>query len=582
MKNKKQSIIYILILLILLVVILGVIYLHSLENNNNYVPISTETTNIDVDYTSSELSGKTSEYNAKINLSNENNTIEGTGATISGSNIKISNGGTYYITGTASNASITIDANKDEEVGIILDNANITSTTTSVINGITCKKLTITLADNSTNYLKDNNSYTEFTDAEKSEPDGTIFTKTDLVINGTGKLVIDSNYKDSIVSKDTLKIINSEIELSSADDGIRGKDYVAINNAKITINSQGDGIKSTNDEDTSLGYIAIEGGTLNIKSGADGIQAQTILNISQNPIINITTDGQVSSSSNKALKAGTEITIENGTFTIDSTDDSIHSNNSIIINGGTFKINSGDDGIHADTSLVVNDGTIDVTKSYEGLESGYIEINGGTISVIASDDGINIGGGNDNSSMNGRKGQNNFNPIIDSDKKLVINQGNIKVNSEGDGLDSNGSMYINGGTIVVEGPATTGNGALDYNGECIITGGTLIAYGAGGMWQNPSNTSTQYMVVFSSMGNNGDVLTLKDSSGKEIANVTTSKSYSAILFSSDKIQKGETYTLYVNGNEIESLTAEDIITGNVFSQGGMNGMPGGRGMRNFN
>ncbi len=596
MKNKKQIIIYSLILLAILLAILCLIYGGYLEKNNKEVPISTESTQIDIQYTNDELTGENSNYNAKINLNDENTVIDGNGVTLSASNITISKGGTYYITGSISNASIIVNTSKTEEVGIVLDNVNITSKTTSVINGIECEKLTITLADNSVNYLTDNNSYTEFTDTEKSEPDGTIFTKTDLVINGNGKLIVDSNYKDGIVSKDTLKIINSNIEITAEDDGIRGKDYVAINNSEITINSQGDGIKSTNDEDTSLGYIAIEGGTFNITSGADGIQAETILNISQNPNINITTNGEVAnnnsydriynnvsisstdSSSSKALKAGKEITIENGTFTINSTDDSVHSNGSVIINNGTFNITSGDDGMHADTSLVINNGTINILKAYEGIESAYIEINGGDISAVTSDDGINVAGGNDSSSIDGRKGQNNFSQVADSNKKLVINGGNIRVNSEGDGLDSNGSMYIYGGNIIVDGPASTGNGALDYNGECIVNGGTLVVYGAAGMWQNPSNTSEQYMLVFSNMGNSGDILSLKDSNGTEIASITTNKSYGIVMFSSEKIKKGESYTLYVNGDSIETLTAEDIITGNVMN--GMNGMPGGgRGMK---
>lgn len=600
MKNKKQLFIYVLILfLILFLIVLLSIAFNGTNilntNNSEETPINTEVQDISINYTTSELSGETSEYNAKIYLSDDNTKIEGSGAQISGTNIKIQKGGTYYFTGSISNACIEVDTSKNDEVGIVLDNANITSKTTSAINGIACKKLTITLAENSINNVADSSSYTGFSDTEKSEPDGTIFTKTDLVINGTGKLAVDSNYKDGIVSKDELKIISAEIEIDSADDGISGKDYTAINNAKITINSKGDGIKSTNDEDTSLGYIAIEGGTINIKSGSDGIQAETILNISQNPVINITTSGSVSTSSNsskmygsisasqdnssssKGLKAGKQIAIENGTFTINSTDDSIHSNDSVIINGGTFNITSGDDGIHSDTSLVINNGNIDIKKSYEGIESSYIEINGGDISVVASDDGINVAGGNDSSAIGGRQGQNNFSSVSNSNRKLVINNGNIKVNATGDGLDSNGSMYIYGGTILVEGPASSGNGALDYDVECVVTGGNIIAYGAGGMWQNPSATSTQYTVAYAYSGKSGDNLILKDSSGKEIANITTTKSYGGILFSNSQIQKGETYTLYANGTSVENLNVTDIITSNTGSgTGGMkgNGMNG--------
>ena len=349
---------------------------------------------------------------------------------------------------------------------------------------------------------------------------------------------------------------------------------MAINNAKINITPQGDGIKSTNDTDTSLGYIAIESGEININAKADGIQAETILNIKE-ATINITTSGEVKASnqiqqmgfeqkggfnkqdvsttvqedtgSSKALKAGTEITIESGKFEINSTDDAIHSKGIIIINNGTFSLSSGDDGIHADTNIVINNGNINITKSYEGIESTYIEINGGAIALKSSDDGINISGGNDSSALNGRPGQNSFSQTADINRKLVINGGSIYVNSEGDGLDSNGAIYINGGDIIVAGPTNGGNGALDYDSECVVTGGNIVIYGATGMWQNPSTSSTQNCLTFQLSGKSGDEVSLKDESGNEIASVTIEKTSGAITFSNSKIESGKTYILYVNG-----------------------------------
>lgn len=149
----------------------------------------------------------------------------------------------------------------------------------------------ITLAEGSVNYLTDSENYTVFTDEDEQEPDGTLFAKTNLVINGNGKLVIDSNYQDGIVSKDTLKIINAEIEVTSADDGIRGKDFVAINNAKITIEATKKGIRSTNTKDSSLGYILIDGGTININKSYEGIEARLIEINGGEIYINATGDG---------------------------------------------------------------------------------------------------------------------------------------------------------------------------------------------------------------------------------------------------------------------------------------------------
>lgn len=571
MKNKKLVI----IIIILIVILMGTIYLCYFSDNeesilsnvisSENIEVRTESTELNIQYSEEELNGDYSQYDTKIILNDAEIEIEGSGVLKKNNTLTISTGGKYYITGSISDGNIVIDADKDEEVQLILDNVSITSKNTSPINGIKAGKITITLVDGSENAITDSNNYTEFTDDDKTEPDATIFSKTDLIINGNGKLILNSNYKDGIATKDGLKIINANIEINSEDDGIRGKDYVVIKNGNINIDSKGDGIKSTNDEDLSLGYVVLQGGNIKITSEADGIQSQTILNISDKSNINI-------SSSGKSLKAGEEITIEDVNIEINSTDDSIHSNGIIIINGGNYNLYSEDDGIHADTNIVINSGNINITKSYEGIESSYIEINGGTILIKASDDGINISGGNDQSAMGGRIGQNSFTSVKDTNRKLVINNGNITVNADGDGLDSNGSIYLNGGNVLVKGTTSNGNGALDYDTEFVVTGGSLIAYGSTGMWQNPSTNSTQYSLTFSISGKQGDEIILKDSFGNNIANTILEKTSSGIVISNSNIINGETYSLYLNGTNVGSLTANNIINSNLSSNGMDEGM----------
>lgn len=527
--KKRMILIFVTIIVIIGIIAIG-IYLKP-EKEDEITPIITESTELKVEYeeaTSSET------YTSEITLQDDTVNVSGDGVTVTGSTITIKSAGTYLITGTLTNGNIIIDANSNTDIILILSNVNITSENTAVINGVEANKITITLAENTTNYLTDSNSYSYFTDTESSEPDATIFSKTDLEINGTGKLVINANYLDGIVSKDTLKISDGDITITSNDDGIRGKHYVGINNATINITSNGDGIKSTNTTDTSLGYIKIEDSNIDITTQRDGIQAETIVNTS-NSNINIETNGQISNTSedisSKGIKSGTELTIESG--------------------------------------------TINITKSYEGIESSYIEINDGDISVISSDDGINISGGNDSSSFNGRPGQNNFSSVGESNQKLTINGGNIYVKVQGDGLDANGSIYINGGNIVVAGPTSSGNGSFDYDSEFIVSGGTVIAYGAKGMWQNPSTSSTQYGIAFDETGSQGDNITIKDSSGNEIANFITDNSYGVIFISSSEIENGETYNLYVNGNSSDNVTVTSTISGGVTSNG-MNMQGGGR------
>ena len=513
MKSTNKLII-ILVILLIIAGIMGYFVYQGLKPNstsNSSTSTTTEVTpatEVTIEYTEDEQSDEYTNYTAKIDLNNLSST--GSGVNISGSTIAIQSAGTYYFSGTAT-ANIVVNAEK-QQVILVLDNVNLTSTNTAAINVIKAKEVIINSAKGSTNTITDSSNYTVFT--EDDEPDGCIFSKADLVINGLGKLVVKANYQDGIVSKDTLKILNTNIEIISADDGIRGKDYVSIKNSNINITSTGDGIKSTNTE-TDTGFVEIDGGTITLNSKTDGIEAVSY----------------------------------------------------IIINGGNLDIAAGDDGIHADNNIQIKDGTINITKSYEGIESSYIEINGGKISIKASDDGVNVCGGNDQSAFN-KTGANSF--TSSSNGKLVITGGEIFVDSTGDGLDSNGSIEMTGGNVVVSGPTQNGNGPLDYDASFNITGGSLIVYGSNGMWQSTSNTSTQYSVVFAVSGKSGDKLELKDSSGNTVLSTTTNKTYAQILFSSSSIKKGEKYTLYVNGTQNASLTANSVVTSN-----GTTGMGGG-------
>lgn len=574
---KKKYLIFTIILI--MIIIIGIIVYVNYSKKEEITPIITESTEVDIEY---EEEASYESYTSIITLQDDSSSIDGRGARVSGNTIYITSAGIYYLTGNLNNGNIIIDADSNSDVTLVLSNVNITSQTTAVINGVNANKITITLAENTTNYLTDSSNYSYFTDTTSSEPDATIFSKTDLSINGSGKLIISANYLDGIVSKDILKISNCDVSIISNDDAIRGKDYVGISNATIQITSDGDGIKSTNTEDTSLGFIKIENSDINIETKRDGIQAETIVNIS-NSNINIETSGQISNTiddiSSKGIKTGTELVIESGIYNINSIDDSLHSNGSLIIKDGTFKLSSSDDAIHADTSIIINGGTIDITNSYEGIESSYIEINDGDINIISSDDGINIAGGNDSSAFGNRPGQNSFNQVGETNQKLVINDGNIYVEAEGDGLDANGSIYINNGKIIIAGPNSGGNSSFDYDNECVISGGTVIAYGSKEMWQNPSNSSTQYGITFNVEASEGDEILVTDDSNNKLVNFTIENLCDVVFVSSSELKKGETYMLSVNGEENNSVTVTNIISGDEVNSMNMPGNGGGKGMQ---
>ena len=98
------------------------------------------------------------------------------------------------------------------------------------------------------------------------------------------------------------------------------------------------------------------------------------------------------------------------------------------------------------------------------------------MSVTANDDGYNAASNDDSVIQEIRPGQDNSN--ADGSIFIRISGGTVMVNASGDGLDSNGDLFVDGGTILVNGPTTDRQGALDYNngnGISSITGGVLVA-----------------------------------------------------------------------------------------------------------
>lgn len=503
--------------------------------------------------------------------------VKGSGAEVKNSKITITKAGVYVVSGKLDNGQIIVDVQDKGTVRLVLNGVQINCADNAPIYLKNAGKTIISLQEGTENIISDGTKYV-LSDASTDEPNAAIFSKDNLTINGTGKLTVYGNYNNGITSKDDLKITGGNIRIYSADDGIMGRDIVAVKEGSITVESKGDAIKSTNDTDTtSKGYVALEGGTFDIKAGKDGIHGKTSVLItggeytissgggSANGVTKISDDRQgpwgknqqntaiaktteEESNSAKAIKATADVAISGGTFKIDSADDAIHSNNSVTIAGGDITITSGDDGIHADSAILAKGGKINITKSYEGIESAVVTISEGEIHVTASDDGINIAGGNDGSSMNGRPGQNNINST--SNNRLNINGGYLAVNSMGDGLDANGSIYMTKGTVVVSGPTANNNGALDYDGTFEMTGGFLIAAGSSGMAQAPSEQSTQNSIImtYPQTQQAGTIVNLKDSKGNTLATFAPKKNYQTVVISSPELKKNSVYTLYSGGS----------------------------------
>lgn len=489
---------------------------------------------------------------------------------IDGSIVTISAGGTYRLSGNLTDGQVIVNSPDKEVVRLILDGVEIASSTSASIYIADAEKVIIILAEDSQNILTDGSAYV-FANVEDEEPNAAIFSAADLTLYGNGELTVNANFNDGIASKDGLILASGTITINAADDGVRGKDYMVVKDGTISITATRDGLKADNDSDAALGYVEINNGEISITAGGDAVTAQTGVLINDGNLILASGGGSGAwldeTLSAKGIKGLTSVTINGGTFSINSADDSIHSNGKITINNGAFQLASADDGMHADTSLTINGGEITINQSYEGIESALITINDGNIHINASDDGINVASGVDGSGgmFGGRPGVQPGTDLFAAggDYYLYINGGYVVVNADGDGLDANGGIVMTDGVVLVNGPTNNGNGALDYRSNFTISGGLIVAVGSSGMAQAASADSTQNSVLLNldSAVQAGTVINIQDGAGNSVLSYQPARIYQSILFSSSALESGKNYTVnlggVISGDLVDRLATTD-------------------------
>lgn len=532
-----------------------------------------------------------------VQLSDDGSICESDAVLMEGNTITITDEGTYILSGILTDGMVVVAAEDTDKVQLVLNNVNISNSESAALYILSADKVFVTTAAGSENTMENGGNYIAI---DENNIDAAVFSKSDLTFNGEGKLTVTAKAGHGIVSKDDLVFTCGTYEITSADHGISGKDSVRIANGLYKIVSGKDGIHAENADDTNLGFVYVVDGTFEIISEQDGISAGSWLQIEDGDYAITTGEGSVAtknqnmrermpagreaeaaaeedSVSIKGIKAGAQMVLRSGTYTLDTEDDALHSNGTITISGGTYTLSSGDDGIHADASVLISGGSLDIAQSYEGIEGLGIDITGGEISILASDDGINAAGGNDSSGFEGHgPGGDQF--AATEGAYICISGGTLHINASGDGIDSNGDLTVSGGETYLAGPVNDGNGSLDYNGTAVITGGIFAASGSSGMAQNFGSSSAQgvMMVNLDNKQEAGTRILLTDSAGTELLSWTAEKEYSSVIISCPEIKQGETYTLTA-GTAEESITMDSLVYGNSSRMGGRPG--GGGGMK---
>ncbi len=531
-------------------------------------------------------------------LDDENSVVKGEGAVFEDSVLTVTKGGTYSIKGKLTDGKILVNSNDEEKkVKLLFDGVDIScSTDAPVYVENSPRETIIILSEGSENRVSDTaRSAPEDESAEYAT--AAIYSKDDLQIEGSGRLYVTGNFNKGIFSKNDIDIRGGYLEITSVDDGIRGKESVEISDGTVVITSGGDGIRTSETVETDKGDILISGGNIKITSDLDGIQSVRNAEITGGTIEIVSgggATGDISSDeampggmggghggrpggnkgngaspgffggppvpdsstieensndtpSTKGIKADGSLSFNGGEVSISSLDDSIHGTD-ISFGGGKYALESDDDGIHADESILVDGGEIDIANSFEGIEGRTIEIDGGEITLRAVDDGINAAG-------------EDVGMMEDETCYVKMTGGYMHINADGDGVDSNGSVTLEDGTLIVFGPTSGGNGALDYAGQFTVSGGTLLALGSAGMAQSVTSQDGAGVLAFR-FSQNADTLTaITDEDGNLSIAFSSDKSFDTVVYAGEKVDSGEVYSIYQGGR----------ITGDVKNGVCMNG-----------
>ena len=270
-----------------------------------------------------------------------------------GQDIHITAAGVYVLTGTASNVTVYVEAGKDDKVQLVLDNLNVTNSSFPVIYGKTADKLFVTTSGDSTMAVTGT-----FATDDGNKINGVIFSKTDLVLNGTASLAIAST-ENGIVGKDDLKITGGVYTVTAKTKAIDANDSIRIADGTLNLTAGTDGLHAENNDDAQKGYIYIGGGSITIYAGDDGVHATSV------------------------------VQIDGGTLSIQATDDGINAGRKSSAYTPTVEINDGDisvpmgagdtDGIDSNGNIIVNGGTIRVNGSSTFDYDGSAQYNGGVI-----------------------------------------------------------------------------------------------------------------------------------------------------------------------------------------------------------
>ena len=529
-----------------------------------------------------------------ITFSNDGITTTGEGAVVSGTTVTIQNSGTYLVQGSTDEGNVVVKASS---VVLYLQHLYLASKTTAplTINS----KLEVQVINIQNTTLKDLEDVSTTTGEcaaikIKKQSKVTFENQGIFTLYGDCKNVIKGGEEAAIVFSSS----NGEYQITANKTAIASDGSLEFSLGKYTIVSKfGDAVKSSpEDTDTaSLGKILINNGEFNIQCYNDAFTAKKNITIvdgkfdikTENGYESTTFDSNTQSAKGFKITSndtGCEMKVYSAEMSLNTADDAFHSNRDLTILKGNYKIYSQDDGIHAGFNLVIGekgasneDLDLEVLYSYEAIEGMTITINSGKVVATATDDGINASGGDEESGPGPRPGPHQgF--LAKRDKKHMKNKkekekkrfnkrenlrefgpggkgnasyyisiygGEVYVFCDGDGIDSNGNIFIHGGDIRVFSQGNRDNEPVDHDGNFTLFNADLLGVGSKGMEYIHSGIKkgNEMYAYYAGSLTKDKTLTIVNGNNEVVKEGQITKDINYIFFSSFALDKN--YKFYV-------------------------------------
>ena len=294
----------------------------------------------------------------------DNATAPVNGVRVDGNTVTIQKKGTYRLCGTLTDGRLVVDTTKDAKVQLVLDGVSVTGSGFGVLYVKQADKVFVTLKEGSENTLT---STVASTDGVEENVDGTLFSKDDLTLNGSGVLTVNGP-GHGVVVKASCAITGGTYRITAQGHAIQAKKDVRIDNGDFTLIAVKDGIHVENADNAEEGYLYVAGGNYTVTVDGDGFSAAHLVQISGGNGAMLCGGGSANGATHsegfgggwggwggyqeettedavsaKGIKGGGGVLLEGGTWTLDTADDGVHSNGDLTVKGGTVTISTGDD-----------------------------------------------------------------------------------------------------------------------------------------------------------------------------------------------------------------------------------------------